>query len=215
MCNRWWITLSVLCISTRKNVKSPEIQFLQFSFHINLLPCYASHCLKQVHSLAAFEVIIFCLTIVACDVSVCFFNACYFGFGQVFVCTHEEWTFHTPFRFSTRTSMFQHSHNSMLCSRSTLPQHSIWTYSNQSAQRLQMAKAWKRRCLAWFWNDNNHSLQSNQSQMKCDVWKTWWPLLTRRTSIFDLKIFWAVCLCKQSSAVFLTNHPLLNLEDLS
>ena len=158
MCNRWWITLSVLCISTRKNVKSPEIQFLQFSFHINLLPCYASHCLKQVHSLAAFEVIIFCLTIVACDVSVCFFNACYFGFGQVFVCTHEEWTFHTPFRFSTRTSMFQHSHNSMLCSRSTLPQHSIWTYSNQSAQRLQMAKAWKRRCLAWFWNDNNQSL---------------------------------------------------------
>ena len=32
-----------------------------FSFHINLLPCYASHRLKQIPCLAL-EVIIFCLT---------------------------------------------------------------------------------------------------------------------------------------------------------
>ena len=31
---------------------------------------------------------------------------------------------------------------------------------------------------------------------------------------FNLKIFWAICLCKQSSAVLLTNHPKLDLKDV-
>ena len=33
-----------------------------------------------------------------------------------------------------------------------------------------------------------------------------WKLLTRQPSIFNFKICWAICLCKQSSAVLLTNH---------
>ena len=37
-----------------------------FSFHINLLPCYASHHLKQVHFLAV-QVILFCLRIIRCN----------------------------------------------------------------------------------------------------------------------------------------------------
>ena len=45
--------------------------------------------MKQVRCLA-FAVIVFCLTIVACDVSVSFLNACYVGFGPVFFCTYEE-----------------------------------------------------------------------------------------------------------------------------
>ena len=40
--------------------------------------------------LSCFAVIIFCLTIVACDVSVGFLNACYVGLGPVFFCTYEE-----------------------------------------------------------------------------------------------------------------------------
>ena len=59
------------------------------SCHINLLPCYASHRLKQV-CCRALDVIIFCLTIVACDVSVSFLNACDVGFGPVFFCAYEE-----------------------------------------------------------------------------------------------------------------------------
>ena len=59
------------------------------SCHINLLPCYASHRLKQVCCLAL-EVIIFCLKIVACDVSFSFLNACNVGFGPVFFRTYEE-----------------------------------------------------------------------------------------------------------------------------
>ena len=35
--------------------------------------------------------------------------------------------------------------------------------------RWRRAKAWKR-CLAWLWNDCIQSLQSNWSQMKCDIW---------------------------------------------
>ena len=41
-------------------------------------------------SLEASEVIIFCLTIVACDISVSFLNACYVGFGPVLFRTYEE-----------------------------------------------------------------------------------------------------------------------------
>ena len=41
------------------------------------------------------------------------------------------------------------------------------------------------------------------------------PVLTGWALIFDLKIFWAMCLCKQSSTVFLTNHLKLDHEDLS
>ena len=37
----------------------------------------------------------------------------------------------------------------------------------------------------------------------------------RTTSIFNLKIFLAVCLCKHLSTVLLTNHPKHDLEDLS
>ena len=59
------------------------------SFHINLLQCYASHLLKQVCCLAL-AVIIFCLTIVACYVSISFLNACYVGFRPVFFCTYQE-----------------------------------------------------------------------------------------------------------------------------
>ena len=60
------------------------------SFHINLLPCYASHHLKQVRCLAL-GVNIFCLTIVAYNVSVSFLNVCYVGFGPVFFCTYKEY----------------------------------------------------------------------------------------------------------------------------
>ena len=73
--------------------------------------------------------------------------------------------------------------------------------------RWMRAKAWKR-CLAWFWIDSNHSLHQSWLQMKCDVWKLCkWPAMTGPASIFDLKIFWAICLCRQSSTVSLTNHP--------
>ena len=74
--------------------------------------------------------------------------------------------------------------------------------SNRTAQRSDLTwrrtKAWKL-CLAWFWIDSNQSFQPNQSQMKCNVW-------TPRASIFGLKIFKAICLCKQSSVVLLTNQ---------
>ena len=66
-----------------------HLNYKSISFHINLLPCYASHPLKQVHCLAL-EAIVFCLTIVACYVSVSFLNACYVGFGPVFFCTCKE-----------------------------------------------------------------------------------------------------------------------------
>ena len=46
-----------------------------------------------------------------------------------------------------------------------------------------------------------------------------WPGLTHnltgQASIFNLKIFWAICLCKQLSTVLLINHQLLDLRDLS
>ena len=60
-----------------------EIVGNTISFHINLLPFYASHCLMQGCCLAL-EFIIFCLTIVACYVSVSFLSASYVGFGPVF-----------------------------------------------------------------------------------------------------------------------------------
>ena len=41
-------------------------------------------------SCLALAVTIFCLTIVACYVSVSFLNVCYVGFGPVFFCTYEE-----------------------------------------------------------------------------------------------------------------------------
>ena len=52
-----------------ENVKSSEI--ISFHWHINLLQCYASHRVKQ-NSYLALAVIIFCLTIFACDVSLVF-----------------------------------------------------------------------------------------------------------------------------------------------
>ena len=64
-----------------------EILLNTISFHINLLPYYASHRLEQDRCLAL-EDIIFCLTIVACDVSVIFLNAGYISFGPVFFCTY-------------------------------------------------------------------------------------------------------------------------------
>ena len=36
--------------------------------------------------------------------------------------------------------------------------------------RWRSAKSWKW-CQAWFWIDCNQSLQPNQLQMKCDVWR--------------------------------------------
>ena len=44
---------------------------------------------QQVQSLAL-AVIIFCLTIVSCYVSVSFLNVCYICFGPVFFCTYKE-----------------------------------------------------------------------------------------------------------------------------
>ena len=73
----------MLCISKREIVRNT------ISFRVNLLQCYASHRLKQVCCLA-FVVIIFCLTIVACDISVSFLNVCYVSFGPVFFCTYKE-----------------------------------------------------------------------------------------------------------------------------
>ena len=56
-----------------------------------------------------------------------------------------------------------------------------------------------------------------RSQMKCYVWKPCrdqhWQI-ELAASIFDLKIFWAIFLCKQSSTVLLTNHPYLVFKDL-
>ena len=130
--NRWWITRSVLCISKYDIVKNT------ISFHINLLRCYASHCLKQVHCLAL-AVIVFCLTIVACDVSVSFSMSVYASFGPVFFCTLEECkALIKPLRFSTRTSTIRHSRDSMRYARGKTgkrPQHSCW--SIHSAEILQ------------------------------------------------------------------------------
>ena len=77
-------TLSALHFKKVENVRNAN------SFHIKLLPCYASHCLKQVYYVAL-HVIIFRLRIVACYVRVRFLNACYVGFGPVFFCTYEEY----------------------------------------------------------------------------------------------------------------------------
>ena len=50
-------------------------------------------------------------------------------------------------------------------------------------------------------------VQPNRSQMKCYVWKPCSdPAMTGRGLIFDLKVFLAICLCKHSSTVLLTNH---------
>ena len=73
----------MLCISKYKIVCNT------ISFCINLLQCHASHRLKQFRCLAL-AVIVFCLTIDLCDVSVGFFTACYVGFGPIFFCTYEE-----------------------------------------------------------------------------------------------------------------------------
>ena len=75
--------------------------------------------MKQVRCLA-FAVIVFCLTIVACDVGVSFLNTCYVGFGPVFFSTYEECK---GLMFSTRTSTNRHSRDSMRYARSTRPQH--------------------------------------------------------------------------------------------
>ena len=74
-----WSARSVLCqciFEECEIAESSEIQFLVISIYL----IFASHHLKQVRCLAL-EVIIFCLKIVACDVSVSFLNACYLGFG--------------------------------------------------------------------------------------------------------------------------------------
>ena len=70
-----------------QNVKSSEIQFLFISIYLNAMQ---RHHLKQVHCLAL-AVIVFCMTIVACNVSVSFLNAYYVGFGLVFFCMYEEY----------------------------------------------------------------------------------------------------------------------------
>ena len=72
--------------------KGDELQAQSYVFQkceINLLPSYASHCLKQVCCLAL-AVIIFCLTIVACYVGLSCLNGSYVCLGPVFFCTYEE-----------------------------------------------------------------------------------------------------------------------------
>ena len=64
-----------------------EIVRNKISFHINLLPCHASDHLKQVHCLGL-EVIIFCLTIAACEAIVS--KVSFPGFGPVFFCNYEQ-----------------------------------------------------------------------------------------------------------------------------
>ena len=59
--------------------------------------------------------------------------------------------------------------------------------------RWRRAKAWKR-CQAWFWIDRYQNLQPNRSQKTCDVWK---PCSNQRSQD-ELKIFWAICLCKHN-----------------
>ena len=87
--------------------------------------------------------------------------------------------------------------------------------SNRTATSDGCVQAWKL-CLASFWIDLHQTLQS---QMKFDVWKECSDHhgldKLQRALILDFKIFWAICLCKQSSIVLLPNHPLLDLEDLS
>ena len=55
------------------------------------------------------------------------------------------------------------------------------------------------------------SLESNFSKAHAQHW----PALTGWASIFDLKIFGAICLSKHSYTVLLTKRPELDLEDLS
>ena len=76
--------------------------------------------------------------------------------------------------------------------------------------RWLRSKAWKQ-CQVWFWIDSNQSLQPNQLQMKCYVWK---PCSDQRWHDKRQFSIWAICLCERSSTLLLTNHPYLDLEDL-
>ena len=82
-------TLTVVAQSFAfRNVKSSEIQFLFISIYLDAMPVIAWS--KSVVLHLPLAVIVFCLTIVACDVDVSFLNACYVGFGPVFFCTYDE-----------------------------------------------------------------------------------------------------------------------------
>ena len=71
--------------------------------------------------------------------------------------------------------------------------------------RWRRAKAWKRCGMILKHSQPKITGKSVANEMQC--LNMWWPALTWRASIFDSKIFLAICLCKQSSAVLLTNHP--------
>ena len=85
----------------------------------------------------------------------------------------------------------------------------VCSYLNRTAQWLQMAA---RKSLETMSGVILNRLQpkfaakSVANELLC-LKAMQWPALTGRASIFDLKIFWAICVCKQSSTVLLTNHP--------
>ena len=83
---------------------------------------------------------------------------------------------------------------------------------------------WRAQMLG---NDVRRDSESIATKVCCQIGHKWnemfegrvvtsvAPAMTGLPSIFDLKIFWAICLCKHSTTVLLTNHPWLDFEDLS
>ena len=117
-----------------------------------------------------------------------------------------------------------HIQNRILGKAAGLNQLPVWgkgvcSDSNRTAQRLQMAACKSFEMMSGMILNR---LQTKFAAMKCDVlkrslamWWVWWPGLAGRASIFDLKIFWAICHRKHSTTVLLTNHPKPDLQDLS
>ena len=89
----------------------------------------------------------------------------------------------------------------------------VCSESNQTAQLLQIVecKSLEMMCdMMLYRQQPKFAAKSFANAMQC-LKAILWPALARRASIFDLKFFSAIC----PYTVLLTNHPLLDLGDLS
>ena len=110
---------------TSLDFKKCEIVWITFSIYIAVKRFYF-HAMQVIARSKPFVLHfrLFCLSIVACDVSVSFLNACYIGFGAVFFCTYEKYK---PLKNSTGSPQQRRTSAChcvtfaalMLCARST------------------------------------------------------------------------------------------------
>ena len=108
----------------------------------------------------------------------------------------------------------QHVRNWILCKTAGLnwgpiQEKGICSDSNRTAQQLQMAARKSLETMSGVilnWLQPNLAAKSVANEMWC-LKAMKWPASTGWPWIFDFNFFLAICLCKQSSTVLLTNYP--------